>query len=176
MTTHTSKDDETLYIYTDASFSKSHDLAVMGYVVFKNKLEHELADVSKLHVNINSVKEKNNIRAEVKATILALNSCPTGSNVILFSDCQTVVGLPRRKEKLIASKFIGRKENILNNADIYQEFYKESDRVQLIIHWIEGHISKDKKNKSHNIFSSVDKKVRRKLREIIKADLDLLRS
>lgn len=165
--------EETRYVYTDASFSKPHHLAVMGYVIFNNSLAHNTTDASQQPFNIHSMKEDNNIRAEVQGAILALKACATGSKVILFSDCQTVVGLPRRKEKLIATNFIGKKKKlVINNADIYQEFYKEFDRLEPEIHWLAGHISKDKKTKIDNNFSYVDKQVRKKLREIIVSGCD----
>ena len=162
---------ELRYVYTDASFSKAHHLAVMGYVIFNNHLEHELADVSQQSFHLHSMTEDNNIRAEVRGAILALKACETGANVILFSDCQTVVGLPRRQEKLIATNFIGKKKNlIINNADIYQAFYKEFDRIGPEIYWVAGHALKNKKTKIDKNFSYVDKQVRKKLREMIRME------
>ncbi|QQR91191.1 MAG: hypothetical protein IPJ88_05510 [Myxococcales bacterium] len=62
----------TVYIYTDASFSKTHGLAALGWIVFRNEAERETGDPSSGAIQTVLVAEKNNIRAELRAVNLAL--------------------------------------------------------------------------------------------------------
>ena len=144
-----------LDIYTDASFSKTHGLAVIGYMI-SDKL------------TILEIKESNNIRAEIRGVITALNAAPKSASVTLYTDCQTVTELIGRRDKLEKTNFISQtKQTPLANADLYKEFYKIYDQLHPEIIWVKGHTSsKDTKIKKN--FSTVDKEVRKALRLAIK--------
>ncbi len=148
-----------LDIYTDASFSKTHGLAVIGYMI-SDKL------------TIREIKESNNIRAEIRGVIAslsaALSAAPKSASVTLYTDCQTVAGLISRRDKLEKTNFISQaKQTPLANADLYKEFYKIYDQLHPEIIWVKGHTSsKDTKIKKN--FSTVDKEVRKALRLALK--------
>ncbi|MES2769898.1 MAG: RNase H family protein [Bdellovibrionota bacterium] len=144
-----------LDIYTDASFSKTHGLAVIGYMI-SDKL------------TILEIKESNNIRAEIRGVITALSAAPKSASVTLYTDCQTVAGLIGRRDKLEKTNFISQaKQTPLANADLYKEFYKIYDQLHPEIIWVKGHTSsKDTKIKKN--FSTVDKEVRKALRLALK--------
>ena len=63
---------ERYYIYCDASFCKKYQLAILGFLLFgdKNyncKISHDMLYLKK-------ISEKNNIRAELKGMIWALET------------------------------------------------------------------------------------------------------
>ena len=114
------------------------------------------------------ISEKNNIRSEIRAAIMGLKSCHKKSNVVLYSDCHAVTKLPQRREKLERQKFISHSNGlILNNADLYQEFYSISDQLKIEIHWVKGHSSNKNADRVQKNFSNLDKQVRKKLRSQI---------
>ena len=78
----------TIHIYTDASFSKPHELAVIGHALFESTHEHETKAISEVKLHIRLIKESNNIRAELRGAIEALRACPKGAIVLLYTDAK----------------------------------------------------------------------------------------
>ena len=159
---------DTVYIYTDASFSKNHEIAFIGYAFFCTTQEHENISISEVKLYTFQIQEINNIRAEMKSAIKALESCPKSKQIILYSDCQTLSRLPLRREKLESTNFISQSKNrLLNNADLYQEFYSLYDLLKPEIHWVKGHTSSKTLSKIEKNFSYLDNTVRKNLRKAI---------
>jgi ribonuclease HI len=153
-----------VYIYTDASFSKNHGLAVIGYMIFRSAKEHEEALWTEIKPVFHEIEETGNIRAEIRGALAALEKCPTGVKVTLYTDCQAVVGLPFRREKLESAGFISKsKHRELANADLYRKFYALYDRCRPEIVWVKGHSSK-RLDRIQKNFSYLDKEVRKNLR------------
>ena len=160
---------DTLFIYTDASYSKAHDVAVIGFAQFSGVDQHELADLLDLQLHLDVILEKNNIRAELRSAIVALKTCPRKSDVMLYSDCHAVVDLPQRRDKLERRSFLSQSSGLLlNNADLYQEFYSICDQLNVEIYWVKGHSPNKPSNKTADKiqanFSYLDNQVRKKLR------------
>lgn len=168
-----------IYLYTDASFSKAHTLAVGGWILFKTRAEHEGREPPAFKRTL-SFEERNNIRAEVRAASQALayieETRPkeewANAEVHLYSDCQTVTELPKRREKLERTNFIsGRTGKALANKDLYLEFFRLFDLISPIIHWLPGHSPKSTQSLEQHHFSFLDKLVRKKLRENINSQV-----
>ena len=158
----------TTFIYTDASYSKLHDIAVIGFAQFTGIDHHTLTPLSNLKLHFEVISEKNNIRSEIRGALLGLKSCAKKSNVMLYSDCHAVTKLPQRREKLERQNFISQSNGLtLNNADLYQQFYSLCDQLNVEIHWVKGHSPNKKSDKVQENFSYLDKQVRKKLRSKI---------
>jgi ribonuclease HI len=188
------------YIYCDASFSKIFQVAVVGSLIFQNEHDHQHISAAEAKINLTQIRETNNIRAEIKGVILALqtcqtddqteyqedgqtnyhtdgqkqsnkpNHCQTKQPVILFTDCQTLSELMRRRKHLEKTNFISKNKNTeLANADLYKEFYLLYDKIQPEIHWVKGHTEKSSQTAQQKNFSFVDKEVRLKLRAVVAA-------
>lgn len=169
------KISNTLFLYTDASFNPRHKIAVSGWSLFNNLTEHELGQslISKLQI----FEEKTNIRAELKGAITALEFImefkknETHSDlpqVQLFTDCQAVSDLLRRRKKLERDDFISAtQDKKLSNSDLYQKFFLIYDKIVPIIHWIKGHSRDNNRNSIQKNFRMLDQSVRKKLRDSI---------
>lgn len=161
------------FIYTDASFDKKNQLAVLGHMIFKNETEHNTMSAVNIPISLFDTYEVNNIRAEIKSALMALSSFLINktdtSQIVLFTDCQTICGLMERREKLERLNFMSQsKKKLLANADLYQEFYKIYDILKPQIIWIKGHKQDLKSDKIDKNFSVLDKAVRQHLRKKIK--------
>jgi ribonuclease HI len=158
-----------VFVYADASFSKPAQLAVLGFVVFESKDQHDQQAATQLSPFLLEVREINNIRAELRGAIWALESCYkdfTGASVVLYTDCQTVIGLLGRRARLEATDFVSKsKKTPLMNTDLYKEFYKIYDLLQPQVVWVRGHVSRSLASKVESNFAVLDKVVRQRLRQ-----------
>ena len=91
--------NDSIFIYCDASFSKIYQIAIIGSLLFKNNKEH-LHLSTEAQTKLIQIREINNIRAEIKGVILALQSCQNEKHVVLYTDCQTLSQLIRRRPHL----------------------------------------------------------------------------
>lgn len=161
----------TIYIYTDASFSKRLSIAVIGYAISAPIEADEWPPLTRDGIKTLKTQEKNNIRTEIRAAITALNLCPKGHKVVLFTDCQTIVLLPERRANLERTQYISQNKNRpLANADIYQEFFKSFDRLQPKLFWVKGHSAKSDRGPIQENFALLDGMVRQTLRKLEKGD------
>jgi ribonuclease HI len=94
------------YIFTDASFDKKSKIAVIGFCKLKNLTLIPVQE--KVNIVLEAITESNNIRAEIQSALMAIASCPKGTRITLYTDCQTICELPRRREKLEAQNFISK--------------------------------------------------------------------
>ncbi len=148
-------------IYCDASFSHKHKLAVSGYLIVEENQRREF---------VFEFSEKNNIRAELRGVIEALKSQAPKQGISLYTDCQAISSLLKRRQKLESTGFITAKGKTLNNADLYEKFYTHYDRVKPIIHWVKGHTRNYSRDDVAKNFSYVDRLVRKKLKEKLGGD------
>ncbi len=109
--------------------------------------------------------------AEIKTVIDALyhteKISKTERNIELYTDCQSVIDLlGRRKDKLQKNNFITRSGKILQNAELYQELFKLTEKFSIQTFKIQGHAPDQHRHTvQEKIFSVLDKLCRRKLRE-----------
>ena len=159
----TETETESLYLFSDASFCQKSKQGVAGYMSLGYK-ELCSAASSLPHIQTSFMKEKSNIRMELRAAIDALLSVPKGRKATLYTDCQCVVNLDSRREKLLAAGFCNKEGERLKNADLYREFFLALDNHPARIIWIKGHRKKSL-NPLENCFRQVDQKVRKELKE-----------
>lgn len=157
------------FIYADASYSKQAQKAILGYFIFDSVDQHNRVPATQLKPVLTEVIEANNIRAELRGVIWALTSFTKtlrSANVVLYTDCQTVSGLIRRRENLEACQFVSKSKNQpLRNTDLYKEFYKIYDVVQPQVVWVRGHSPQATASLVEANFAVLDRAVRHHLRQ-----------
>ncbi len=158
-----------MFIYSDASFSKKHAMGIAGYLIFKTIKDHEASAFSSAIISLFKIEEQNNIRLEMVSAISALETARNDArkDVItqLFTDCETIVNLSKRRERLESSDYMSARQNkVLNNADLYKLFFALCDEVSPKITWVKGHSRKNDQSHIQKNFSHLDQLVRRELR------------
>ncbi len=150
------------FIYSDASFDKNLEVGIVGFALTTSKEEELKID----KIQFKSVFVTNNIRAELMACLFALESAEGFSNLTLYTDCQTICGLLARRLKLESNGFKSKSKNQqLANTDLYQEFYRFNDILNLKIEWVKGHSAKSGQSFIQKNFSVLDKSLRAHLRK-----------
>ncbi len=157
------------YIYTDASFDHKSQTGVLGYCIFHGLEEHESGQLFSPVIYTQIIQEKNNIRSELRAVIVALEAFEEmlrasplfNAEIIVYTDCQGISHLQKRRKKLEATHYIShRKKNVLANADLYKIFFLILDRLNPKIVWVKGHSPSRNQNLIQKNFSALDKAVR----------------
>lgn len=86
-------------------------------------------------------------------------------NLEIYTDCQNILSLLDRRDKLEKNNYFTKAGKKLNNFILYKEFYKLIDIYECTFIKIKGHVKQ--KNEIDLYFSKIDKLCRKKLREII---------
>jgi ribonuclease HI len=170
----------TYHIYSDASFSGQYGIGVAGFLVIEGEDDCAQSSVQQ-RVRTKVLKEKNNIRAELRSVIFALQTLieelaqsdvrtrVKRYHINLYTDCHSVAHLLDRRERLESSDFISNKtKKSLGNADLYKQFFAVYDKVNPVIFWVKGHTPTKDRNRIQKNFSRVDRAVRQELRKKIK--------
>ncbi len=84
--------------------------------------------------------------------------------VAVYTDSQTIVGLPERRASLVETDFCSRAGKRLSQAALYREFYDAMDRVGPRIVKLKGHSPGAGKSREERLFQLVDKASRCALR------------
>lgn len=162
----------TVHMYTDASFNNIKLVGVSGFIIFKNDEEHKTGVIPSSLICTMKFPEKTNIRAELRGAILALEAAGSQKNISkinLYTDCEVIPNLLKRRKKLESVGFMsGRKKEILSNADLYQKLFALYDQLHPTICWVKGHTSKKNQTLIQKNFSHIDKIVRKELRRVTK--------
>ncbi len=161
----------THYIYTDASFAHQQKTACIGFLVFRDQKSHAANIFANATLHTSIISEKNNIRAELRSFILAVNSVNSDpeNKLTVYTDCQAISALLSRREKLQNADFksLG-SGKMLSNADLYQEFFALNDSVNWQIIWLKGHKAQGDRTCDDKNFRYLDQCVRKSLRTYLK--------
>ena len=105
---------------------------------------------------------------EIQTVLWALNDIEIStSKIIVYLDCQNIIGLQGRRDRLTASNYTSKKNVKLANSDLYQQFFEITDRIECTFIKVDGHKPSFQKDETDKLFSLVDKASRKALREYI---------
>ncbi|HEX5056180.1 MAG TPA: ribonuclease H [Gammaproteobacteria bacterium] len=163
--------NEQLCIFSDASVDSK---LATGFGAYLAVAESELglidseADILHGRLKIRQFTATAPTPLEIETMLWALQevmSRPPG-DIILFTDSQSMIDLPRRRNRLERSGFTGSASGkTLKHAALYQAFYQAQDRLGFKLVKLKGHLKRADKTRFDRIFSYVDKASRKALRE-----------
>jgi len=114
-------------------------------------------------------EDTSSTKLEVQTLLWALQDCREllkGKEVSIYTDSQCVYGLRERRRKLEENAFLSRKTNgPLKNASLYREFFTLADALGFEVVKVAGHTRVRSRDTVEQIFSLIDKEVRKALRE-----------
>lgn len=169
---------KSISVFTDCSYSPQKKYGVIGFYISETTPLTTDLKIDEQNIFTKIKTSISNTALEIEAVIIALdtliNKCKDENQSIqdieihIYTDCETVVNLPERREKLNQNKFLSKKTGKpLGNAALYREFYKLFDLTLPHLHWVKGHKKNRDKSLIDQNFSLVDKKVRNTLREFL---------
>ncbi len=84
--------------------------------------------------------------------------------MIVYTDSQNIVGLPGRRIRFEKNDYRSKKNQRLNNYELYQEFFRITDLLDCELVKVCGHRVWNQKDDMERLFSLVDRASRNALR------------
>jgi len=153
-----------LLLFTDGSVNTKTKIGVGAYLAVNNpelpleKLKNE--------VKTKQFENTSSTRLELETLLWALDEISSSATkIIVYTDSQNITGLLRRRERLEKNDFRSKNNRLMNNHDLYLEFYQVVDSLNCEFIKVTGHQPTRQKDKIHRIFTLVDRASREALRK-----------
>lgn len=153
-------------LFTDASVHTQSRAGVGAYLWLAD-VNTPLAAITPL-IKTRNFADTSSSQCELQTLLWALESLTNTLQqqpFTLYTDCQNIVGLAARRKNLEQKNFCNARQQRLQHADLYQQFYAYSDTLDMQIQKISGHKASAQKDSLDKIFALVDQAARRVLRD-----------
>jgi len=116
-------------------------------------------------VRVKRFTQTSSTKLELQTLLWALSDLQLlGCKVIIHTDSQNIINLPGRREQLERQAYRSSKNRLLNNYELYQEFYRLTDRLDYELVKVQGHLVSKQKQDIDRLFTLVDQASRQALR------------
>ena len=150
-------------ILTDGSVNTQSKI---GYGAYLSVSEHGLSlDSLRECVKVRRFEHTSSTKLELQTLLWALKDIQTlESKVTVYTDSQNIMGLPVRRERFEQNSYRSKKGRLLNNYELYQEFYRMTDQLKCRFVKVRGHQVSSQKDDIDRLFTLVDRASRNALR------------
>ena len=138
----------------------------IGYGAYLAVSEYELLlDSLRACVKVRRFEHTSSTKLELQTLLWALwDIQAVGGKVTVYTDSQNIMGLPGRRERFEQSNYRSKKNRLLNNSELYQEFYRVTDQLKCRFVKVRGHQVSNQKDEIDRLFTLVDRASRNALR------------
>jgi ribonuclease HI len=153
-----------LMLFTDGSVNtRSH----IGYGAYLAVSDRGLSlDSLKKQVAVKRFERTSSTKLELQTLIWALTAIQAiGRKVFVYSDSQSIAGLPGRRDRLELNDYRTKNKKRLGHYELYQEFYRIIDPLDCKLIKVRGHQALNQKDDIERLFTLVDKASRKALRD-----------
>lgn len=147
-----------LLLFTDGSVNTKLRI---GYGAYLALSEGQEALVS--HIKLKQFLDTSSTKLELQTILWALSEI-SADEVVSYTDSQNIVGLNSRRKKLEENEYYAKNGKLLNNHELYKQFYQLTDNLNISFTKIRGHSPSTKKSDVDLIFTLVDRASRNALR------------
>ena len=135
----------TLYLFTDGSVNPQKKIGIGAYLLLYDNISH-YSTLSKDDVITKRFDNTSSSKLELESMLWALNKIiKTNSKVIVFTDCQNIIGLKDRRERFEQNNYITNKKILIKNHELYKEFYRLTDKMECDFVKVKGHKKNEEK-------------------------------
>ena len=151
-------------LFTDSSVNPQEKIGFGSFLILEEK-KISFEDMKK-DIKIKRFENTSSTKLELQTFLWALDEI-NDKNIIIevYTDCQNIIGLQDRREKLEKNNFYSSSGKLMNNHELYKDFFEKTDELNLIFIKVKGHKKNSLKDKIDTIFNLVDKASRSALRE-----------
>ena len=153
-------------LFTDSSVNPQEKIG-FGAFLFLDEKNISLEEMKK-NIKIKRFENTSSTKLELQTFLWALDEI-NDKNIIIevYTDCQNIIGLQDRREKLEKNNFYSSSGKLMNNHQLYKDFFEKTDELNLTFIKVKGHKKNSLKDEIDTIFNLVDKASRNALRENI---------
>lgn len=153
-------------LFTDSSVNPQEKIGFGAYLLILD--ENKSVENLKKDIKIKRFENTSSTKLELQTLLWALNEIIDKNMIIeIYTDCQNIIGLEDRREKLEKNNFHTSAGKIMNNHELYKDFFEKMDKLNIILIKVKGHKKNSLKNEIDTIFNLVDKASRNALRNEI---------
>lgn len=158
-------------LFIDGSLNPQKKLGYGAYLLVDDETicERKLKE----KIVLKRFEETSSTKLEVETFLWAIKSVDLKDyEIIVFTDCQNLIGLESRKEKLQKSEYQNSKGKLIKNHLLYKEFFILIEKYNLKFVKVKGHKKNSLKDDMDKIFNLVDKASRECLRKDLLGELE----
>ncbi|MCT7580029.1 ribonuclease HI [Aliarcobacter butzleri] len=147
--------------------SSANPQAKVGFGAFLEVFDDLSIDNLKKNIEIKRFDDTSSTKLELQSLLWALDEIEilTDTKIEVYTDCQNIVGLQNRKEKLEANDYKSSTGKTINNYELYKLFFEKIEKLDIDFIKIKGHKRNSLKDELDTIFNLVDKASRSALRK-----------
>ena len=151
-------------LFTDSSVNPQEKIGFGAYLLLDD--ENESFEDFKDNIKIKRFENTSSTKLELQNFLWSLEEIIDKNVVIeVYTDCQNIIGLEDRRKRLETNDYKSSKGKLINNQELYKEFFEKIDKLNIIFIKVKGHKKSSLKDEIDNIFNLVDKASRNALRE-----------
>ena len=151
-------------LFTDSSVNPQEKIGFGAYLLLEEK--NISFEEMKKNIKIKRFENTSSTKLELQTFLWALDEINDRNIIIeVYTDCQNIIGLEDRREKLEKNNFHSSSGKLMNNHELYKDFFEKTDKLNIILIKVKGHKKNSLKDEIDTIFNLVDKASRNALRE-----------
>ncbi len=154
-------------LFTDSSVNPQEKIGFAAYLLLDDEIES--FQNFKDNIKIKRFEDTSSTKIELQTLLWALEELKeiVDKNTIVevYTDCQNIIGLENRRDKLEKNHFSSSSKKLIANHELYKDFYEKLDLLNLTFIKVKGHKKNSLKDDIDNIFNLVDRASRNALRE-----------
>ncbi|RXJ97420.1 ribonuclease H [Malaciobacter molluscorum] len=149
-------------IFVDGSVNPQKKIGFGSYLFCDDINHHDTKKIkSKFFEDTSSTK------LELQTFIWALKDIDLKCKFVVYTDCQNILSLLNRKEKLQSNNYKTSTNKLVKNKQLYEEFFLLCEKYDFEVIKVKGHKKSCLKDNIEKIFTFVDRYSRKKLREYL---------
>ena len=153
-------------LFTDSSVNPQEKIGFGSFLIIED--ENLTLENLKKNIKIKRFENTSSTKLELQTFLWSLEEIKNKDVIIeVYTDCQNIIGLQDRKEKLKKNNFYSSSGKLMNNHELYKEFFEKIDKLDLVFIKVKGHKKNSLKDEIDTIFNLVDKASRSALRNEI---------
>ena len=152
-------------LFTDSSVNPQEKIGFGSFLLLNNDETKAFEDLKK-DIKLKRFENTSSTKLELQTLLWALDEIEDKNIIIeIYTDCQNIIGLENRRDKLEKNHFYSTSGKLMNNHELYKNFYEKLDKLNLTFIKVKGHKKNSLKDEIDNIFNLVDRVSRNALRE-----------
>ena len=158
-----------ILLFCDGSVNPQKKIGFGAYFIYDANLVNQ-------DIKIKRFEDTSSTKLELEVLLWALENLKSkNEELLIYTDCQNILGLEKRREKLESNNYKTSTGKVIKNNELYKSFYKMTDNIKVNAKFtfikVEGHKKSSQKDDIDKLFNLVDKASRRALREYLKEEL-----